>query len=359
MAVTLPHIDECAMSVFRKVADLMKAGKANSLTEYAKNTRVEPIAVVDKTIASYEGTVQVMQSLTNLFAAYYLQAFTISATVGNIEVNKHLERFNPNRRTSDNILDSAGTLLSVESQKLRTFGSLDMQAAPPPVSGVTISRGTDTNHQELVNLSVGKLITVEIKDNGNVASIPISVRLIAMESTPTNLVNILSSAADLKSMSERYEGLKLGRLAFWRDIVGAQDLIDAHRKRLSEDKTGIYYNARTRASSNFWSGIFSLNPSVATASNIVVMSKETAKSLELATSYKLDDFKSREKIFDQMYVMLMAVVDPEWDRVTIYTRDIPESNKLSMSALKSVNRGTGPNVSEILSAYQLGKAPNL
>jgi hypothetical protein len=89
------------------------------------------------------------------------------------------------------------------------------------------------------------------------------------------------------------------------------------------------------------------------------MSKETAKSLELATSYKLDDFKSREKIFDQMYVMLMAVVDPEWDRVTIYTRDIPESNKLSMSALKSVNKGTGPNVSEILSAYQLGKAPNL
>lgn len=355
--------DECTLSFVRKVTDLWRAGGAKSLTEYARNTRVEPICIVDRSLLNYEGTVEVMNTLTSLFAAYYLQGISISATVGNIEVNKHLERFNPNRNPKDNILDSTGSLLAMEDYRLALPGTLSMEAGKGRDADQSASGpGRDTVKEIAMinNLCVGKVLTVEIKDNNHTAQIPVSIRLIATDSTPDNIVNILSAGADLKSATERYEGLSLGRLRFWRDIAGCQDLIDAHRDRAMKDNTGVYLNSIKRANKNFLSGVLSLNPSVATASNICVMSVETARKLEGAIAGKLKDFKTREKVFDSMYLMFMVVVDNEgFDRVTIYTRDIPEVNNLSISALKSVNKGTGPSVSEVLSAYQLGRSPNL
>ena len=360
----LLNTNEATLGVMRRIGDLMKAGKAGSLAEYARNTRVEPITVVDRALLSYENTDQVMLSLNNLFAAYYLQAVAISMSVGNIEINRHLERFNPNRKPSDNLIDGAGTLLSIEAEKLIRFRGLGMEASGDSINqdkyvSSTANFDAKRNFDELADLSVGKLITVELTDGDKTVKVPVSVRLIATESTPNNIVNILSTTSDLKSFKERYEGLKSGRLSFWRDIVMAQDLIDGHRERLMKDTTGVYKQARSRASQNFWSSIFSMNPSVATASNIFVMSKATADQVEASNSMKLKDFKSREKIFSNMYVMLMAVVDTDWDRVTFYTRGIPETTSLSMSSLKSSNKGTGTSIADILSAYQLGKSPNL
>lgn len=362
MLSTLSRADECTLSFVRRITDLWRSGKASSLSEYARNTRVEPITVVDRSLLNYEGTLETMQTLTSLFAAYYLQAISISATVGNIEVNRHLERFNPNRNPGDNLIDGAGTLLSIEDFKLALPGVLSMEAG----TGSDADKSTSGHGKDdvrdialIANLCVGKMMTVEITDNNHKAQIPVSVRLIATDSTPENIVNILSAGSDLKSVSERFEGLSLGRLTFWRDIVMMQDLIEAHRERAMNDNTGVYLQARKRASGNFWSGLFSMNPSVATASNIFVVSNTTAQKLEGTIAGKLKDFKVREKVFASMYMMFLAVIDTEYDRITIYTRGIPEANSLSIGALKSMNKGTGPNIAEVLSAYRLGASPNL
>lgn len=362
MLSSLSRVDECTLSFVRKISDLWRSGKASSLTDYARNTRVEPITVVDRSLMNYEGTLETLNTLTSLFAAYYLQAISISATVGNIEVNRHLERFNPNRNPGDNLIDGAGTLLALEEFALSLPGVLSMEAGAGRDAEETISRTGRDDVRDIgmiSNLCVGKMFTVEIKDNNHTAQIPVSVRLIATDSAPENIVSILSAGSDLKSVSERFEGLSLGRLTFWRDIVMMQDLIESHQERAMKDNTGMYLAARKRASGNFWSGLFSMNPSVATASNIFVVSNVTAQKLEGTIAGKLKDFKTREKVFASMYMIFMVVIDTEYDRVTIYTRGIPESNSLSLGALKSVNKGTGPNVSEILSAYTLGRSPNL
>lgn len=362
MLSTLSRVDECTLSLVRRISDLWRSGKATSLADYARNTRVEPITVVDRSLMNYEGTLETLNTLTSLFAGYYLQAISISATVGNIEVNRHLERFNPNRNPGDNLIDGAGTLLALEDFAQSLPGVLSMEAGTGRDADQSASGpGKDTVRDiaMISNLCVGKMMTVEIKDNNHTAQIPVSVRLIATDSAPENIVSILSAGSDLRSVSERFEGLSLGRLTFWRDIVMMQDLIEAHQERAMKDNTGVYLQARKRASGNFWSGLFSMNPSVATASNIFVISSVTAQKLEGAMAGKLKDFKSREKVFASMYMMFLAVVDTEYDRVIIYTRGIPESNSLSMSALKSINKGTGPNVSEVLAAYRLGSAPNL
>ena len=62
-------------------------------------------------------------------------------------------------------------------------------------------------------------------------------------------------------------------------------------------------------------------------------------------------------MFENTLTMIVMVIDTEWEQLTIYHRGIEEPTELAVKELKSLNRGTGPDVGEILKAYQLGNSP--
>lgn len=226
-------------------------------------------------------------------------------------------------------------------------------------SEFAIGRDTMNSLKELSNLSVGKLLSVEISDGLHKVALPIAIRLIASALPTENLVHILSIGNQNNSVKERYHAWRSGRLEFIKDLVMCQDLIDAHRKNLMHDKDGIYTNLLQRNRANQLSAIVTANPSVATASNLVIMSQATAEQLELKVHGKLKDFKTREKVFKNTYMMIMAVIDDQWGRVTFYHRGIPTATQVGVNDLKASNKNSGPDVSDILKAYQLGNAPSL
>lgn len=88
-----------------------------------------------------------------------------------------------------------------------------------------------------------------------------------------------------------------------------------------------------------------------------MLSDATRKDIERKEGIKFSNPKAREAMFDKTYVMLMAVVDPDHQYVTIYTRGIALPTELTVRQLKSTNKGTGPDIGEILRAYQLGNSP--
>ena len=88
------------------------------------------------------------------------------------------------------------------------------------------------------------------------------------------------------------------------------------------------------------------------------MTKQTAAQLEADVGAKLSDFHTRERIFENTYVMLMVVVDTEWEQITIYHRTMALPTQLTVKEIKSVNR-KGVDVAEVLRAYQLGHAPTI
>lgn len=160
-------------------------------------------------------------------------------------------------------------------------------------------------------------------------------------------------------MKERFHAWRSGQLEFVRDLVLCQDLIDAHKQGLMKDTAGMYATSIKRRRSNKLSALLSGNPSVATSSNIVVIADQTRKELEREIGGRIKDFRTREKMFKATYAMLLVVVDPEWENVTIYHRSIETPTELSAGDLKQSSRGSGPDVSEILKAYTLGNSPSL
>lgn len=368
------------------LSDTLRSARSDSLIEYSKPTRVEPIVLMDDRVASLDFTNDIMQSLTSIFAGYYLQAVALSMNVGRVDVIRLLDKVNPDRDLGDNMLRGlAGLRASNESDRSYRYG-LPVPGEMIGLEHFGLENDDDDDVREIIeedierrrgqgadaggktnmeivreasNLSVGKLIEVEVEDNGNKAKFPIAIRLIAATTPPSGVVHTLSLGSKKTSVKERYHGWRSGQLEFIRDLVLCQDLIDQHRKGLLNDNSGVYSTSRKRRRSNSLSAIFSQNPSVATASNIVVMAEETRKEIERNIGGRLKDFRTREKIFKETYAMLMVVVDPQWEGVTIYHRSIETPTELSAGDLKTANRGKGPDVTEILKAYTAGNTPNL
>ena len=99
--------------------------------------------------------------------------------------------------------------------------------------------------------------------------------------------------------------------------------------------------------------------SVADASNIVIMSTASSAKFEAACGGRLKDFRVRQRVFEETYLMLMVVIDPEWEQATIYHRGIALPTTVSVKAMKQNNKKGGVDVGEILKAYQLGNNPSL
>ncbi len=365
----------------------------DNLSKLTQSTRVEPIAMIDQRLAGLEATTQVMLALSALFTAYYLQAVSLLVNVGRVNTMRLLDSINPNRDVSS----AAGTylasqIMSSESYKYglpysdaavpsfednsrvdygERIRKLEERAGQPDrksnASSVKIDAGLQKDIiNETASLSVGRLVNVTIRSSKDgkeeEATIPIMIRLMANLMAPSILTHILGDNSGNTSAREMFHSWRAkggGFVNFWRDIVFAQDLIDEHRKTLMKDNTGVYEDILSRSRGNLYTKALTQVPSLNNAANLAVISSQTARELETKIGGRLEDFAVRQRVFKSSYLLFLVVVDTEWDRVTFYTRDIKTPNRLSVKELKVSNKGTGPDVEQILKAYQVGQSPTI
>lgn len=343
---------------------LVRSAGPSDLVSYTRAARVEPIALVDTDVMYSEATPDTMQSLLSLFMGYYLQAFALSANVGNISVVRQLEKLNPNRSAYDETAGAVITSLESYKDRLPVPGDdrgekLTMEASKND-AGTAVVRNIGEEVNKVVNLSVGKMVNVEVSDGSEKkATIPVSFRLLANSIPTESMVHILSVGSKDNSFNARWRGFKSGRLEFWRDLVLCQDIIDEHKKALMNDKEGFFEAILNRRRNNTFASIFSGQPSLATASNLIVISDNTKTKLELGLNGPLSNFKVRQRMFENTYLMILAVINESRGLVTFYTRGIPEPTTVSFREMKASNKGGGPDIADILAAYKLGNNPGL
>lgn len=278
----------------------------------------------------------------NVEATAALEANAMTPTGYTIKGQQPVGKNTPNSAYADNLKKSAkdGAINAI----------LDNSSA-------TFSKSVDIN--DPVNLGVGRLVNVTIKENDCEVTVPVLIRVNAMYMATAPLVHILASGSEDISFGARFKKWRLGGIDFWRDLMFCQDLIDEHKKNLKADKTGIYLQLMQKRRQNSLAAAVSMSLSANNASNIIIMSQASAEALEMKIYGKLKDFNTRQKLFQQGYGMLMFIVDKQWGRVRMYTRDIPEYTELSERDLKASNKGGGVDIGDVLNAFRAGSTPRL
>lgn len=348
--------------------------RTTSLPEVTKMTRIEPIVVMSRDLVNVDYTSDVLQSVLNVFAGYYLQAVSLSARIGNIRVTKILDRLNPDRDSTGffaglESYSSIETLLgdsythklpgiATEARLKRMLDGEDLmtiiddenkQPQPKTGSAHPTERSVEAmNRNEAANLAVGKLLSVEIHVDDQSITVPVNIRLAPVVIPDSSVVHMLSIKKDDNSLTERYHKWRAGRISFIRDLMLCSDMINEHKKAMINDDTGTYNEIVRRANNAKKYGLLTQNPSLVSASSIFMISEKTAKEVEHELGGKLSNPRIREKAFDNTYGMILVVIDREWERVTIYHRGITAATDVSVRDIKTVNKKSGPDISDIL-----------
>lgn len=357
------------------VLDRNEALGQSSLIDVSNAARVEPLTVVSSDCVHLEYMPDVMQTMQSLFTGYYLQAISLATDIGNVNVAKILERFSTNREVpyvgkalesfkenNYSIKFNHDWRLSKESYRWRLPNSKNTVALESEQLDFNAKNSESTTKliNELANLCVGKMIMVQVKiDAKHSVEVPVSIRLMVNQASDNIITNILCPSKEDATFVERYHAWRAGRISFFKDLMLAQDLIDEHKKNLMKDKDGLYSKIVNNANTHKKAGLITGNVSLGSASNIFVISSAVATKLEFKLGGKLSNAKIRDKMFNSGYAMLLAVVDPQWDRVTIYHRGINNFTQLSVKDIKVSNKGTGPSVADIMKAYTMGSNPSL
>lgn len=208
-------------------------------------------------------------------------------------------------------------------------------------------------------LSIGRLIEVTFTEEGKTLKVPVSIRLTATVVESSVLAHILSAGSRDFTLGERFHRWRAGELRLLSDLILGADIIDEERKVLAKDKSGAMSEIIRRRRNATTGTVLTGDVNIGSASNLLVASKQTLDEVERRTGQKISNPQFRERLFATTYVMQIVIVDTEREMVVFYTRGQSVASQYAVRELKAANKGSGPDISEIIKAFQLGNSVSL
>ena len=374
------------LEVLRNVIVTYKGtvGEPVSIADVAKIARVEPITLISSNLTGTKELYNILHGVLNIYAAFYLQAIHIlSAQLTDVRILKILDKTNPDRDLKT-LLTSGYTAyenfnnnktLSLENCKFK----LPMLKSDQQ-NKLALEHVFDEDEQwdnqltnsinkletfEKLGAAVGKVIEVRFTVRGNDSNtkdevnIPVVIKLDNMIIPAEVVDRILVANKDELTLGSRFKDAISGRIGFIKDFLLCSDLIKSQKKTMIKDPTGYYNQLLKRINNSRMYSALSGNISLAGVSSIVVISEEDENIIQREIGGKLSNEHTREIIFDNTSAMMIVVVDKEWERVSMYIRDIDGFSQNTFDDFKSsVDKGSGAQIQDVLKAFSMGNAPS-
>lgn len=388
------------MDNIQTIQNLAYSAKSRTLIDASNAARVEPPCVVDATFARQPYAEDVLQSVLNQYSAFYLAAFSLSVPVGGINVLRRLDALNPNRDPSDSILASDWSKGGLQYESYDGFGfglgesgtsplftQEDVNQLEQVISGplsstyeddvdvdVDIQTGKKDSKRpssgsanndaskevrESGDLSVGKLLKLELNSNGNTTYAHVQIRLRTVILRDDIAAAFLTPVKRRTSFRELSIKVKAGVTNWW-DIITAKEEVAAHMKNLVNDDTGLYRDKTNRERRNQIAAMVSGRPSLAGISQISVITNYTKMQLESSLRMRFKNARDRQEFFDAAGLMMLVFVDTDHEVVDFYYNGIDQVNTVSISGLQRAGgKGKDGDIMKILTALNEKKAPVL
>lgn len=359
-------------------------GDPVSLADISKIARVEPITLISSNLTATKELYEVLHGVLNIYAAYYLQAIHIlSAQLSDVRILKILDKTNPDRdlktllTSGYTAYESVGSpsanlkTLSLENCqfKLPMLGS-DAEMALESIfdedeAGTLSAATTKMQYFEKLGMAIGKVMEVKFtvkQENNNdrptELTIPVVVKLDTMVIPSDVIGRIVASNQDEITLGSRFKEALDGRINFIKDFILCSDLIKAQKKTMIKDPTGYYAQMLKRVNNSRFYSAVSGNISLAGVSSVVVISEEDEQEVQRLIGGKLTNQKTREIVFANTSAMMIVVVDKEWERVSIYVRDIDGFSQNSFDSFRGMSDKGNNNVADLMKAFTLNNAPS-
>lgn len=362
--------DATPLEILRNVLVTYKGviGSPLSLADITKVARIEPVTVISSDLVGTKELYNILHGVLNIYAAYYLQAISILSTeLIDARILKILDKTNPDRdiRTVLAANTTALETLTLDNCKYKLpgmkssfeFATEFFDDEPKLTSSID---KIDTF--EKLGTAVGKVIDVNFairnEKEKDTVSMPVVVKLdnIVLSSDVVN--SIMTVNPEEIRMGARLKAALQGRISFIKDFILASDLIKNHKKVMFKDNTDTYNTILKRInSSRIYSGLTG-NISMAGVSSVFVISENNEQEIIKQFGSSFSSEKIRKMVFDNTMAMMIVVIDREWERVTIYVRDIAGYAQNSFDEFKPMTDKNNNAIVDIFKSFSLGNAPS-
>lgn len=379
----------------------------------ASPSTVSPMVMIDEAVSGLPYTRDVMGALQRIFTCNYLMAQAVQNQIGGISIAKRIDRFSPDRS-----LDVATRhFLSMESSTGAKLGvgplAADSYALSLPIPGVPAGVGrygdlaplvpgpivpygyvVDTQEQEddaiagvleavsnessdrseggksdggltksadaavkeNATLAIGQIVDVKIVHEDKSTTIPIHIRMRPITTSSEVVSGTFALRGKSYSMGDRLRAFRVEEIGL-KDLLFQTDAVREYRKLVKQDKSGFFRKTYDRANRNFLAQIISGKASIGQMSSIILTSSDTVRSFEYATGSRLDDYNTRQGIMEDSLTMIIAVIDPNHETLTVYLDSIDDKSDYMISDLKPRGKNDGDDMSSLLNSLLEGKIP--
>lgn len=333
-------------------AILSSRKKNRSSIDVGKNLRIEPYCVISKDIVNHENINGVKTTLTKLFASYHMIATSSMMMVEKASITKVMDSLSPNK-------DIDSFVRSMESSNDYLYNEDEYRYGLPnerksqftTTEGVSFAPSSFKDHPTGIAIDM----TVSSAETGiESQKLPILYLMRYMPVEESWLKDLMSSNPVDTSSTDKLYKLDANRGSYIKDILLSKELIRKKQRVLMGDTQSIYRDAIDQARKGHAYSMFSSTFNPITASTVYIISKKVAKSVEREMGGSLSSMKTRARIFEGALAMMIAVIDSEWDTLTIYYEGIAAPSVLTLSTLEK--KSGDANIMDLFKTLKGGNA---
>lgn len=339
----------------RTMGKMHNAITRNSIPEQLKNTMVNPLVIVDRSVSHNPKIDDILYGCNDIYTSLYLAMASrlIALDIDAVEVTRTLEKLATDRDPLSSIaaMESAASILMIGAEANRNYDE--------------DTRGMDNKNQldKLLpsdSLSVGKTVQLGFTSKGERLDVPVSIRL---------NTNIASSDLISDIYKANYTDFNLIRAVKQNTIYGEGTMFEVltgldavkRQERLHlADVNGTLRSHFGAQSRELGFSLLTGDVAVNRASGVLILDKANERKIESAFRGRIGRFDDRQRLMDGTACMLMCVVDQEDDIVTFYLKGIKNAQRLKFSQLKVNSSGQSSiDLTKIMSGAITNSVPSL
>jgi hypothetical protein len=307
-------------------------GNSNStLIAQLKSSTVTPLVMVERSLAHSKTTEDLMHVILSQYSAMYLAVASryLNMGVSGAYITKTLNKL----ATERDIIDALG----VESYRpakpdMLTLGfEADASAARGGVSAGKANEKYISAINDMNNLALGKLLTLTFTGESGPVEAIVNVRL-NVKSVSSELLKDIFEAnyADLNPF-HRIKLAWLGEMTMFEALTASNDVKRQNRIRLNDVDGTVRSNFVESAKNAGYIIASNGNVPVNNCSGVNIITTQTRTLIEKHIKGDFDNFRDRQRFFDNTATYLIAVVDEEEECTTLYYRDLKDFTTVSNS----------------------------
>lgn len=220
----------------------------------------------------------------------------------------------------------------------------------------SLGRTVDVVVNETMSLAVGQIVDVKIVHEDKVATMPIHIRMRPITVSSPVVAGTFALQGSSYKIGDRIRAFRVGEID-WKDLVFQTDAIREYRKLAKQDKNKFFRQTYERANKNVLSHLLTGKSSVGQMSSIILTSKDTVQEFEYKTGQSLNDYHTRQAIMEDSLTMMIAVIDTDYETLTIYLDSIDSGSTYFISDLRARGKNDGNDMSPLLNSLLEGRIP--